>query len=667
MTFIHVDGNRLVYKNEKEQLFIEPWGRNSLRLRATILPKMGMEDWALLTPEAIEAKIVIEDDTAAITNGKITARINNEGWISFYNASGDILIEEYWRNNNNLERYTVPLGLSARQMKPRLGSSCDLSLTSRFEAYEGEKIFGMGQYQDGKLNKKGCILELVQRNSQASVPFYISNRGYGFLWNNPAVGEVSFGENRSEWKSDSTNRLDYWITAGNTPAEIEEQYATNTGKVPMMPEYGMGFWQCKMRYRTQEELLTVAREHKRRGLPMDVIVIDFFHWPLLGDWKFDPIDWPDPEAMVKELQQMGIMLAVSVWPTVEIRSENYHKMREHGYLMGVDRGAYLNSAWVGENLYFDATNPDARNYVWQCINRNYYKKGIHIFWLDSAEPEIVSDFDIYRYHIGPALQVSNIYPEMYAKCFFDGMSGEGMTNVLNLVRCAWAGSQRYGALVWSGDIYSSFRTMYEQLQAGLSMAIAGIPWWTTDIGGFVGAKNDDPGFRELLIRWFEWSTFCPVMRLHGARLPMKKPELEYRNGIIQIPTGDDNEVWSYGEDVYKIMEKYLLLRERLRPYIRRLMQEAHEKGTPVMRPLFFDFPYDTTCWDIKDQYMFGPDLLIAPILQEGARSRAIYLPQSITWCNVTTGKSFSGNQTIQANAPLDEIPIFIRQGANIGI
>ena len=665
MAVLYKDGNRLVRRVGHEQLWIEPWGANSLRVRATVLPEMCREDWALLPSGNSDAQVIIEGGAACVTNGELSARINHEGWITFLNARGEALLEEYWRDNRDLSRYTVPLGLSARQMKPRPGSG-DLGLTVRFEAYEGEKIFGMGQYQDARLDKKGCVLELAQRNSQASVPFYVSNRGYGFLWNNPAVGEVSFGCNRTEWKAENTRGLDYWVTAGGTPGQIEEQYACATGKAPMMPDYGMGFWQCRLRYRTQGELLSVAREHKRRGLPLDVIVVDFFHWKHMGDWKFDPIDWPDPDAMVRELREMGVELAVSVWPTVAIRSENYEAMREQGYLMGVDRGARLNSAWIEENLYFDATNPGAREYVWQSVKRNYYEKGIKIFWLDSAEPEMTYDFDIYRYHMGPALQVSNLYPAMFAKGFFDGMAAAGQRNILNLVRCAWAGSQRYGALVWSGDIHSSFRTMREQLQAGLSMAMAGIPWWTTDIGGFVGARTDDPRFHELLARWFEWGTFCPVMRLHGARLPMQPLEPEYRDGVPQCPSGADNEVWSFGGDVYEILKKYLALRERLRPYIREQMLRAHENGAPVMRPLFYDFPEDKACWDMEDEYMFGPDLLVAPVMEEGAHKRAIYLPQGARWQDFWNGKSFGGGQMVEAETPLGSIPVFVRDGKPVG-
>ena len=265
-----------------------------------------------------------------------------------------------------------------------------------------------------------------------------------------------------------------------------------------MPDYAMGFWQCKLRYQTQEELLNVAREYKRRGLPISVIVVDFFHWTMQGEWKFDPEYWPDPDAMIKELKDMGIELMVSIWPTVDHRSENYEEMVEMGYLIRTERGHRIAMDFHGNTAHFDATNPAAREYVWDKIKKNYYDKGIKIFWLDEAEPEYTYyDFDLYRYHLGPNVQIGNIYPLMYARTFFDGMKSAGQENIINLLRCAWAGSQRYGALVWSGDIHSSFESMRNQLAAGLNMGIAGIPWWTTDIGGFHGGYPDDPEFREL--------------------------------------------------------------------------------------------------------------------------------------------------------------------------
>lgn len=655
---------KLYHRYDFETLVVEPWGNNALRVRSYKTASLPDENWALLPPEKVNPEITVDEKEGVIKNGKITARITPSGRMSFY-KNGKLILKEFWRNRRiamdttrkgAVTEFASSLDLDARELKPILGG--DFALTVRFESEPNEKIFGMGQYQHEHLDLKNCDLELAQRNSQASVPFALSSLGYGFLWNNPAIGRVSFGKNITQWQSKSTKWMDYWIVAGDTPAEIEEAYAKATGYVPMMPDYAMGFWQCKLRYQTQEELLTVAREHKKRGLPMSVIVADYFHWPNQGDFKFDKDYWPDPEAMVKELNEMGIELMVSIWPTIEASSENYKEMLEKGYLIGHDRGERI--ALVDATFY-DATNPESRDFVWQTAKKNYYDKGIKIFWLDEAEPEIRPyDFDIYRYHLGPNLQVGNIYPLKYAQGFYEGMEAEGQKNILNLLRCAWAGSQRYGALVWSGDIDSSFESMRHQFAAGLNMGIAGIPWWTTDIGGFHGGDPNDPEFRECIIRWFQYATFCPVMRLHGFREPILKP-LSNTGGGKKF-SGSDNEVWSYGDEAYEIFKSYMFKREEMRPYITKLMKEAHEKGTPPMRPLFYDFPDDATAWDVADAYMFGEKYLVAPIMYSGQREREVYLPvlpKGSKWVEEFTGTEYEGGAVVTAKAPLEIMPVFL--------
>lgn len=681
---VRQEENRLVIGNGASQVWIEAWGKNSVRVRMTCEPKMDENDWALTekVEECIPEITVKEMDITdpwyrgeewskyhmmgkeyTLVNGKLTMKINPEGWISFYNQKGELLTAEYWRNRERICRYAVPIGVAGREMKPITGTS-GFTLTARFEAFDDERIYGMGQYQEKNLNKKGAVLELEHRNSQASVPFMVSSRGYGFFWNNPAVGTVIFGANKTEWHARSTRKMDYFITAGDTPAEIMEQYSAATGRTPMMPEYGMGYWQCKLRYRTQEEILEVAREHKRRGLPMDAIVVDFFHWTMQGEFKFEPRDWPDPDAMVKELKELGIETVVSVWPTVDERCENYREMSEKGYLVRNDRGNANHMTWMGNTTFYDATHPGARDFVWQKCKENYYKKGIRIFWLDEAEPEYGTyEFDNYRYYAGPALQCTNIYPVMYAKGFYEGLKAEGEKEIMSLVRCAWAGSQKYGVLTWSGDISSTFRAMREQLQAGLNMGMAGIPWWTSDIGGFIGGDISDPAFKELLVRWFAWGAFCPVFRMHGERSPWFEREQEFINGVRQLTSGQANEVWSFGEENYEILKKYLLIREKLRPYVRECMEAASRTGEPVMRPLFFDFPEDQKAWDTEDAYMFGKSVLVAPVMEAGVTDREVYLPEGAEWTEVFTGKKWEGGQTVNAYAPIDIIPVFTRDEA----
>ena len=653
------ENNRLIFHYDAEEMWIEPWGADAVRVRATKNCEMPDENWALLKPEDSACSITVSEDGADLVNGKLKVHVTGRGKITMYNQDGKLLLEEYWRNRRDVtDPKCSAIEVEAREFRPNIGGN--YHLTARFESLDrNEKIYGMGQYQQPYLNLKGADLEMAHRNSQASVPFAVSSLGYGILWNNPGIGRAVFGSNIMSFENYAAKAMDYWFVAGDTPAEIVRAYGKAAGTVPMMPEYGLGFWQCKLRYQTQEELLEVAREYKRRGLPIDVIVIDYFHWPKQGEWKFDPVYWPDPEAMIRELKEMGIELMVSIWPTVDRDSENYEEMLEKGYLIRTERGFRTGLDFMGATIHYDATNPEARKYLWNKAKKNYYDKGIKVFWLDEAEPEYTAyDFDNYRYYRGTDLEIGNIYPVEYAKTFYEGMEEEGQENIVNLLRCAWAGSQKYGALVWSGDIASSFSSMRNQLAAGLNMGMAGIPWWTTDIGGFHGGDPDDPAFRELFVRWFQWGTFCPVMRLHGDREP-RQPQFGTTGGAACC-SGAANEVWSYGEEVYKICVKYMRMREEMREYTRELMRETHETGAPVMRTLFYEFPEDKTCWEVEDEYMYGGRYLVAPVLEAGVKSRRVYLPAGCSWQLQETGEVYSGGIWADIPVTLETMPVFIR-------
>lgn len=656
MGFFEVMDNSLIFRENGETVMITPWGRDSLRVRAKILGEIGEDSAALLPPADSKAQIELGEWEASIENGKVRAVMKVHPWghalqMVFYDGAGKVLLREI-PNGGALQK-------KARQFKPLPGGA--YSLKASFVPEPGEKIYGMGQYQQEIMDLKGCNLELAHRNSQASIPFYISNIGYGFFWNNAAVGEVHFGVNTTEWIALATGQLDYWITVGDTPARIEENFAAVVGTAPMMPEYGLGFWQCKLRYYNQEQVLSVAREYKKRNIPLDVLVIDYYHWHRCGDWRFDEEFFPDPEAMIKELHELGIETMVSIWPQVDWRSENYEEMKQKGLLVKSNAGVDVQMNFLGNNVFMDATNPRTREYVWEKCRRNYADLGIRTFWLDEAEPEFSTyEFENYRYHAGQVTEIGNIYPREYARLFYEGQRSNGQEDIVNLIRCAWAGSQRYGALVWSGDIYSTYEDFRKQICAGIHMGLCGIPWWTTDIGGFHGGVTADEEFRELLVRWFQFGTFCPVMRIHGHRQPTA--EIVDKSGEVRERTGADNEVWSFGEEAYGILTKFIRIRELMRDYTRSLMKEAHEKGTPPMRALFYEFPDDQICWNIKDSYLFGPNVLVAPVCHEKARSRQVYLPSGAEWVHAGTGKGYEGGSWYEIAAPLDTLPIFLRNG-----
>ncbi|WP_461224644.1 glycoside hydrolase family 31 protein [Lacticaseibacillus suihuaensis] len=708
MTVFTAGTDFLEWRVQTETVRLTAWGANSLRVVSRPNGELNLASPALLGPTQA-ATVTIEATRATIQNGSLTAVVdlthNGGGQLSFYDDQGKLLLKEADDGGALMHR--------ARDFQPLGGG--DWRLKATFQSARDERLYGMGQYQQDFFDLKGCNLELAQRNSQVTIPFYLSDQGYGFFWDNPAVGSVSFGRNTTEWRADSTAQLDYWVTAGATPEQIVTQFTAVVGRAPEMPEYGLGFWQCKLRYATQAEVLAVAREYHRRRVPIDVLVIDYYHWPRCGDYRFDPDAFPDPAAMTAELHEYGIKLMVSVWPQIDVRSENYAEMRQNGLLVQTTRGPDVQMIFHGNNVFYDPTNPRARRYVWDKVKRNYLDQGVDLFWLDEAEPEFGTyDAALYRYHEGAVLQVGNLFPREYVRGFAEGqtaLAAQGDTATasdaavgqladasavptatqsvshqaavtqvsatpaaetpaaapqpalrpaVNLVRCAWAGSQRYGALVWSGDVHSTWQDLRNQMVAGLQMGIAGIPWWTTDIGGFHGGQAASPAFQELLIRWFQYGAFCPVMRIHRARQPFSK--VYKASGEETEGEGAANEIWSFGEANYAIMKKFILIREKLRPYSRQVMHEAHTQGLPVIRPLFMAFPADAAAWDVADEYLYGPDILVAPVTTPGSTRRAVYLPAGATWTDARDGRQYAGGQTITAQAPLETLPVFLRDG-----
>jgi len=648
--FTHGDG-ALEWRGGHETVRIEPWGPDSLRVRGTLWEQVRDDlPGALIPAGPVPVSIEVGTGAARVTNGALTAEISASGQLRFLRPSGEELLAE------TTPHFTGP---PTRRYTSAGGGMHHFEV--RFAARDGERCYGLGQHQHGRLDQKGAVVELVQRNTEVSIPFLLSSLGYGFLWNHPGIGRVELGTTVTRWVSEATRQWDYWVTAADEPAALVRAYGAVTGRAPELPGWASGFWQCKLRYKTQDELLSVAREYKRRGLPLSVIVIDYFHWTRQGDWKFDPDEWPDPAAMVAELDELGVKLMVSIWPTVNPASENYAEMAELGLLVANEHGLGVQLAsWDRGSAvrvpmsFYDPTNPRARDYIWSRVRDNYLKFGIKTWWLDACEPELVPEQpENLRYHIGPGLEVGNAYPMLHARGFYEGMQAEGEQEIVLLCRSAWAGSQRYGALVWSGDIDSTFEDLRRQIPAGLNIGLSGIPWWTTDIGGFKNGDIASPSFRELIVRWFQFGVFCPVFRLHGFRMPGSMVGSEQ--------TGAGNEVWSFGETEYEIIRHLLFLRERLRPYVMAQMRVAHETGLPPMRPLFLNFPGDPVCWQVEDQFLFGDDILVAPVLAEGARERQVYLPAG-SWRDAWTGAQAEGGRWVTAAAPLELIPVYVRGG-----
>ena len=576
--------------------------------------------------------------------GKLKIQLERNGKITFYN-DGRIILEE---------KPELAFNDGYRHYERKEGA---WSARITFKSNDGEHFYGLGHEPSNKFDLKGCSFDIRHVNAKCTIPFVYSSLGYGFIWNNPAIGNVELSENRTRWSVGATRKIDFVVIAGN-PKEVSEALADLTGHAPVMPHWATGFWQSRLRYETQEDLLEVARRYKKENIPLSVIISDYFHWTEQGDYKFDPEYWQDVKAMTDELHEMGTKLVVSMWPTINENSENYWYMHDNNMLIRTTKGSDKVFSFYGPQAEIDVTNPATREYVFSKLKQNYLDNGVDCLWFDEAEPEIHPEhFDNLLFYIGRGDEYGLIYPYYYVKMAYDGFQKMGKVPVI-LTRAAYLGSQKYGALVWSGDIYSDFESLSEQVKAGLNMSMCGIPWWNTDIGGFWGGDTQTDEFRELIVRWFQYGVFCPVMRVHGNRNRHGEKKRD-----VKEPTGDPNEIWSFGERNFEILKNLVLLRERLRPYIEKQMQTASEKGYPVMRPMFFDYPEDEICYTLGEQYMFGDDILFAPVVNRGQTKKEVYLPEG-EWVLTKSGETY-GKGWHTVSAEIDEFVAFVKKGADV--
>jgi len=537
-----------------------------------------------------------------------------------------------------------------------------------FAAPKDEHYYGLGQNQEGYFDRRGRVVRCAHDynapgGQSVCVPFVVTNKGYGILWDNPSRTTVAFAiANSTKWTSDVGQRVSFFVIAGKTYDEIYEGFRTLTGDVPMLPKSAYGYIQCKQRYSNQAELMGVAKEYRARHLPIDDLVIDWFTYTKMGQMDMDPEKWPDPAAMLKELHAMNYHVMISVWPRFVEGSRYYPLLLKNGWFEHLADGTPTNGEpydHAGSDI--DTTNPDAAKWYWGVVKENYVDKGFDAFWADETEPDLSPNGSYF--HIGPGTQYFNVYPLFHTAAFYNGMRKDMKERALILARDAYPGAQHNGAIFWSSDISPTWDVLKRQVPTGINFVASGMPYWSTDIGGWqalphshkperpvlidpsdarsvVGEYDDYP---ELYVRWFEYGAFQPNFRTHGTR-----PE---------------NEVWSYGKQAEPILEKFLRLRYELMPYIYSLGWHAHETGAPFMRGLFMDFGDDPKVADVGDEYMFGPALLVAPVTDQGMTSREVYLPAGTDWYNFWTNERVHGGQSLTVSAPIDEIPLFVRAGS----
>lgn len=641
-----IKDNKIYFTREGETGIISAVGTGCIRFQATASSTLTETEYTMNPGTADDTKTWIEDNNAYLSTGNLKIMVGGNGKVSFYKKDKMIISEQPEQT----------FGFGYRNYRS-IGSGL-WKVRVTFEACAGEQFYGLGHERLNAFSKKGCTVDLRHLNTKCSIPYVYSSLGYGFAWNLPSTGTVELANNRTRWNSDCAKGIDYVVIEG-TPKEACVKLSNLYGHAPKMPEWALGFWQSRLRYETQDEVLRVARRYKELGIPLSVIIIDYFHWTEQGDYKFAPQYWPDPRAMADELHKMGIKLMVSMWPTINEHSENYRYMLEHNMLLRTASGSNRVFDFYGPQAEIDPTNPEAREYIFERLRENYLDNGVDLLWFDEAEPEIHPEhFDNIIMYAGRGDEVGLIYPYYYAKLVYDGMTKLGRDDVVTLSRCAYLGAQKFGTVVWSGDIYSSFESLTEQVKSGLNMAMCGIPWWNTDIGGFYGGNIESDYFRELIVRWFQYGVFCPVMRLHGSR------DGADRTRDIKEPSGGDNEIWSFGDRNLPILKELIELRYRLIPYIKKYMDIASDTGIPVMRPMFLEYPDDEKCYETGDQYMFGEDILFAPITVKGQTERSVYLPAG-DWILTKDKSVYEGGQYVTVSAAIDEFIAFVKEGAEV--
>jgi alpha-D-xyloside xylohydrolase len=504
----------------------------------------------------------------------------------------------------------------------------------KFGLAPDERIYGLGQHQAGQWNYRGTTVHLQQKNMEVALPVLVSSKGYGVLWDNPAVADVVVGPKQVEWRSEVGNE-DYYFMYGPQADDVIRAYRELTGAAPMLPKWAWGFWQCKERYATQKELIDVVAEYRKRNVPLDGIVQDWQYWKpgAWGEHEFDPARYPEPAAMVHELHELNAHVLVSVWPRFDLGTAHLGELEQAG---AVYPPVFPNVYPKGESKWYDAFRPEGRRIYWRQLSETLFKLGFDGWWLDASEPELGGHWGEMR-HLNARFY--NAYPLMHTTGIYQGQRAE--TNdkrVCILTRSAYPGQQRNAAITWSGDVQGSWDAFARQIPAGLNFSISGIPYWNTDIGGFFGKSAKDREYQELFTRWFEYGAFCPIFRVHG--------------------TGGPKEFWQWDGPTQEIWKKYVELRYRLLPYIYSVAWQVTSNGGTMMRPLMMDFP---DALDVGDQFMFGPALLACPVTKEGATTRHAVLPGKSVWYDFWTGKGFTGD--VEADAPIETMPLYVRAGS----
>jgi alpha-D-xyloside xylohydrolase len=629
----------VTFKLDGAVLRLQVWSDRIIRV--TYAPGEALPETKSLSviaqPAAVKWDYRETADNFFVTTGAVEARVDRQsGAVSFFDAQGTAYLAE--TPGGRVFSPTTVKNLDARQAE------------QDFALAPAEAIFGLGQQASGPWNYRGQTVRLLQSNMNIALPVLVSSRGYGILWDNPAITTVAVGasgkENVVAWTSEVARAIDYYLLAGPDLDQVVADYRQLTGAAPMFGEWVFGFWQCREHYETQAEILGVLARYRERGTPIDGVIQDWQYWTPRpwGSHEFDPVRYPDPAGMVAQIHAAHAHIIISVWSRFDVGCENLRQLKD---VNGVLDPVYPNVWPKGQGQWYDAFSADARRVYWRQISDKLFQIGFDGWWLDATEPELSGQWgevrDL-RTAMGPGAYVADAYPLMATTGVYQGQRAESPDKrVFILTRSAWAGQQRNAAISWSGDIRGDWATFKRQIPAGLNFSLSGIPYWNTDIGGFFGGAPADPRYRELFTRWFQFGAFCPLFRVHGA--------------------GPPKEMWRFDAATDAILVKYDQLRYRLLPYIYSTAWQVTHAHDTMMRPLVMDFRTDGPAVGVSDQYMFGRALLVNPVVTPGAASRKVYLPVGQDWYDFWTGRRTTGGQTVDAPASMETMPLYVKAGS----
>jgi len=626
------EADGILVKSRSDSVRITPCGRTGLHVVTNPLPakiSTPYQPWIEKPCQTAPFNISEKDGVTTLSTEFVQARISANGeQLTFLDKKGDELLREISSGARRYELVTIN------------GESL-YSVSDRFRLAQHEAIYGLGQHQAGVFNYRGAVVPLAQANCDVAVPLFLSTQGYGILWN---TASASSFDNRFptqlKLSAEAADGIDYYFFYGPEMDQIIHHYRELTGQTPLFPKWAYGLFQSKDRYKTQDELLAIVGKYRSQRIPIDTIVQDYHWWTKQGSTEFNS-GYSDIAGAISKLHSMNVHVMLSIWPYFDEGAPLLDLMKKEGLLV------------PGTRTY-DPSNAKATDLYWKELAAPLFAKGFDAFWLDASEPEEDGDSDAFlrnkQLSIGNGTRYTNIYPLLHTTALYQNWRKTDQTKrVFLLTRSAFAGQQRNGAVTWSGDTQANFWALSRQIPAGLNFVLSGIPYWTADIGAYgypIAPDTRDPAYQELFTRWYQYGVFNPIFRIHGRR------------------ANQENEIFSFGP-VTPILIEYDKLRYRLLPYIYSLAWQVTNHDGTMMRPLVMDWRTDENVWNIGDQFMFGPALLVNPVTQAGARNRSIYLPPSPRWYDFWTGQRLTGGQRIKAAARLEKIPLYVRAGSII--